>query len=52
MQHVQLLRDQTIGLRHGPVDKLHVPCAICQLEGAHHEARKARHLGLVDWRGL
>ena len=39
MKHTQLLRDQTRGLRHGPVGKLLGPGAICQL-------------GFVDWRGL
>ena len=31
--HTQPFRDHTIGVRHGPVDKLMVPGAVCQLDG-------------------
>ena len=33
MKHTQPFRDHTIGVRHGPVDKLMVPGAVCQLDG-------------------
>ena len=47
-------RNQTMGSCRGPVDKLRVPGAICQLEGVHSGARKKTFLstGMCQQEGL
>ena len=54
VEKYQPLRNQTMGSCRGPVDKLRVTGAICQLEGVRSGAPKKRfcQLGCVNWGGL
>ena len=53
VEKYQPLRNQTMGSCRGPVDKLRVPGAICQLEGCIlvREKRSFCQLGCVNWKG-